>query len=297
GPLPAQATPTAGLAASTGVALAVVALSSLAEIGLRGRMLVGPARRALAPLLAAGAAPFTALTVHALLIATLQALPPQASGLVAGWGGWLVQLAAILAVGTLLAALRLPGPIERFLDGQGERFGGFVLARPPMPHVLPDDRSLAWGMRLEAPVDEVWRATTDPAFTAAWLADPIRPITRSVMDVRPGGGYRHEHADGSAVVGEFLRVEPPRLVVERMQHVGLARAPVLCTTSLREIDGGTVVESHERYESREQRDSAVALGLPFATASLLRLAALLEGEGALVGPGERWVRPEMQRLR
>lgn len=77
------------------------------------------------PIAAAGAAPLSSYVLHVLLhtALTLAALPLAAAGATEapwwlfGWGGVAVQLAAVLVLGTLLAALRRRGPLETLMSG------------------------------------------------------------------------------------------------------------------------------------------------------------------------------------
>jgi len=77
-------------------------------------------------------------------------------------------------------------------------------------------------LRLEAPVERVFRALTDPKRLAQWWgqADQYRTSDWQV-DLRPGGAWScrtqslrpgEEISGQGSVRGEFKRVEPPRLL-------------------------------------------------------------------------------------
>jgi len=59
--------------------------------------------------------------------------------------------------------------------------------------------------RLRHPIEEVWKAITDPAEIGAWAG------TRPELDLEPGGRYVTHHGSGHTVVDRIVRVEPPTL--------------------------------------------------------------------------------------
>jgi uncharacterized protein YndB with AHSA1/START domain len=77
--------------------------------------------------------------------------------------------------------------------------------------------------RFDAPREAVYRAHTEPALIQQWLLGPdgwTMPVCHT--DVRPGGTFRYEWANGKGqgfhVTGEFLEIEPNKRIVhvERM---------------------------------------------------------------------------------
>ncbi|MEV7527775.1 SRPBCC domain-containing protein [Agrococcus sediminis] len=259
-----------------GLALAVVGAA-----GLGGASAGQRARRALAPALAAGAAPVTVLLATALVHALLLAVGPQAPALVEGWSGWAVLVAAALGVGALLAALRADAPLERWMDAAALRSGGPRRAAEPLAVALPDERSISYAVRFRAPAEAVWQALTDPRLVPLWLPDPGMPMTSCAIDARTGGGYRFEHGGGvrrPVVVGEYLHVERPVRIVERQWQEGGRRPPVTASTVLEQHGDVTVLHGHEVFESQRLRDSVLPqLGIP--AAAYERLAALVERGG------------------
>jgi uncharacterized protein YndB with AHSA1/START domain len=64
-----------------------------------------------------------------------------------------------------------------------------------------------------APVDEVYRAWTDPEVMVRWWAPPDRTLAHAEIDARPGGSYRLEMVGGDGgryvIAGEYVDVDPP----------------------------------------------------------------------------------------
>lgn len=64
-----------------------------------------------------------------------------------------------------------------------------------------------------APVEEVYRAWTDPAVLARWWGRADQVVRRADADPRPGGAYRFEVATATGaiyvVAGEYTDVDPP----------------------------------------------------------------------------------------
>ena len=78
--------------------------------------------------------------------------------------------------------------------------------------------------RLEAPVDEVYAAWTDPVVMRTWLS----PVVDA--DARVGGRYRIENHDGGAVhvhSGEYLAIDPGRRIEQTFRYEGPTAVPFL----------------------------------------------------------------------
>ena len=85
--------------------------------------------------------------------------------------------------------------------------------------VTPDQDAIALEVQIAAPPDRVFQAITDPTQLLRWWGQQgMYHGTKWCTDVRPGGQWRCEgvsDTDGSAfhVSGEYLEVDPPRLLV------------------------------------------------------------------------------------
>jgi len=84
--------------------------------------------------------------------------------------------------------------------------------------VTPDQNAVIAEVFIAAPPARVFQAISDPTQLPRWWGqDGLYHITKSMADVRPGGAWRNEGegADGKKfwVEGEYLEVEPPRLLV------------------------------------------------------------------------------------
>ena len=102
-----------------------------------------------------------------------------------------------------------------------------------------DGCTLTFVRRLENPPDEVWRALTEPAGLAAWLAD-------ATVDLRLGGEIELRFDDGT-MHGTITELEPPRALAYRWHEGGPAESHV--RFELSGSDAGTVLTLvHTRLE-------------------------------------------------
>jgi uncharacterized protein YndB with AHSA1/START domain len=84
--------------------------------------------------------------------------------------------------------------------------------------ITPDQNAVLAEIFIAAPPARVFQAISDPAQLPKWWGqDGLYHVTKSTMDVRPGGKWRSDGvgADGKTfyVEGEYLEVDPPRLLV------------------------------------------------------------------------------------
>jgi uncharacterized protein YndB with AHSA1/START domain len=84
--------------------------------------------------------------------------------------------------------------------------------------ISPDQDTVVAEIFIAAPPARVFQAISDPTQLPKWWGqDGMYHVTKSIMDVRPGGRWRSEGvgADGKTfwVEGEYLEVDPPRLLV------------------------------------------------------------------------------------
>jgi uncharacterized protein YndB with AHSA1/START domain len=84
--------------------------------------------------------------------------------------------------------------------------------------ITPDQNAVIAEIFIAAPPARVFQAISDPKQLPQWWGQSgLYRITKSTMDVRPGGKWRSEGLgdDGKTfyVEGEYLEVDPPRLLV------------------------------------------------------------------------------------
>jgi len=84
--------------------------------------------------------------------------------------------------------------------------------------ITPDQNAVIAEIFIAAPPARVFQAISDPAQLPKWWGQSgLYHVVKSSMDVRPGGKWRSDGvgADGKEfyVEGEYLEVEPPRLLV------------------------------------------------------------------------------------
>ncbi|WP_214474865.1 SRPBCC domain-containing protein [Mesorhizobium sp. dw_380] len=110
---------------------------------------------------------------------------------------------------------------------------------------------------IAAPPERVFRAlTADDQIPLWWRSDELYRTTRHRADVRPGGAWRSEGigADGQEfhVQGEYLKVEPPHLLVMTWKAPWDDDNVTIVTYTLEEVDAGTrLILRHEGFAARE----------------------------------------------
>jgi uncharacterized protein YndB with AHSA1/START domain len=80
------------------------------------------------------------------------------------------------------------------------------------------DGTIVASVEVDAPPDAVFRAISSPEICEWWGSDDLYRVTNWVGDVRPGGAWQCEAKrtngdDVSIVRGEFITVDPPRVLV------------------------------------------------------------------------------------
>ena len=98
---------------------------------------------------------------------------------------------------------------------------------------------------IAAPIDEVWRALTDPAAMEEWGAGAAD------MDAEPGGEFSQWSGD---IRGTVQEIEPPARLVEEW-YGGEWAEPSIATFTLTPVRGGTRVSlQHTNVPDDEAAD-------------------------------------------
>ena len=84
--------------------------------------------------------------------------------------------------------------------------------------ITPDQNAVIAEVFIAAPPERVFQAISDPTQLPRWWGqEGLYRVTKSTMDVRPGGKWRSDGvgADGKTfyVEGKYLEVDPPRRLV------------------------------------------------------------------------------------
>ena len=99
-----------------------------------------------------------------------------------------------------------------------------------------------------ATIDEVFAAWTTPTLMARWLSPTGRAEVEA--DIRVGGRFRVVMLDADSRLehtGEYLRIEPPSLLVFTWVSAYTGAEPSVVTVTLQQRDTATLVTlNHER---------------------------------------------------
>lgn len=121
----------------------------------------------------------------------------------------------------------------------------------------------------DAPIEEVWELWSDPRKLERWWGPPTHPPTFEKYDLTPGGEatYFMPGPDGAMWGAWRVRAVDPPTSLEftnayaEPDGTPVADMPVFtATVKLTEHDGGTRMEIHERFESREDMERMLNMG-------------------------------------
>lgn len=122
-----------------------------------------------------------------------------------------------------------------------------------------------------APIERVWQLWADPRQLERWWGPPTHPATMQEFDLTPGGDvtYFMTGPDGERYHGwwRISSVNPPKSLeyddgFADQDGKPLDDMPVTTVQmQLTEHDGGTRMELRSVYESREQMDQLMTMGM------------------------------------
>src|SRR4029079_15088110 len=105
--------------------------------------------------------------------------------------------------------------------------------------LIGDDVAVVREVVVAASPETIWQFLVDPTKAVRWMGVAAR------LDARTGGRYRVEVLPGDAVLGEFVKVDPPRRLVQTWGwERGSGSVPAGSTTvafDLVQRDEGTLV--------------------------------------------------------
>ncbi|MGO4689412.1 SRPBCC family protein [Glaciibacter sp. 2TAF33] len=117
----------------------------------------------------------------------------------------------------------------------------------------------------DAPVADVFRAYTDPDLVSQWLGPRDLKMELHEYDARTGGAYSYTHRDaegnGFGFRGVFHTVDPERSIVQTFEFDGYPGHISLDAANFEDLGGRTRVSSRSVYQSVEDRDGIVAMGM------------------------------------
>jgi uncharacterized protein YndB with AHSA1/START domain len=133
-----------------------------------------------------------------------------------------------------------------------------ITAEPGVPQVRTE-------RELDAPLDLVYRAFTEPELLAQWLGPRKYIMTVDRYDLRDGGTWRYVHSDeaGNAYGfhGVFHGHPSPKGIVQTFEFEGAPGHVSLDTVTFEEHDGRTTVRTNSLFQSVEARDAMVNSGM------------------------------------
>jgi uncharacterized protein YndB with AHSA1/START domain len=135
----------------------------------------------------------------------------------------------------------------------------------------PDNLSIALIADFDAPIDRVWELWSDPRKLERWWGPPRYPATFEKHDLTPGGEATYlmtgPEGDTSRGMWRVTAVDPPTSLEFTDAFADADGTPIAdmpthwVTVRLIERDGGTRMEMHSRFESREDMERLVDMGM------------------------------------
>ncbi len=127
----------------------------------------------------------------------------------------------------------------------------------------------------DAPRERVFAAWTDPQRMARWWGphEFTNPVCE--LDARPGGAIliHMRGPDGTVypMTGVFQEIVPPERLVYTFEFEGMPGHILLETLTFEEQDGKTKLTDHALFDSVEDRDGMLNLGMEAGAAESLDL--------------------------
>ncbi|WP_026555191.1 SRPBCC family protein [Arthrobacter sp. 35W] len=118
---------------------------------------------------------------------------------------------------------------------------------------------------LDAPLDAVYRAYTDPALITQWMGPRNLAMEIVEFDPRAGGRWNYIHRDpeGNAFgfKGVFHSITPGEQMLQTFEFDGYPGHVSLERVTFEDLGGRTKVSTHAVYQTVEDRDGMVASGM------------------------------------
>jgi uncharacterized protein YndB with AHSA1/START domain len=134
-----------------------------------------------------------------------------------------------------------------------------------------DNLTLTLVADFDVPAERVWQLWADPRQLERWWGPPTHPATVEEHDLTPGGGvtYFMTGPDGERYRGwwRVASVNPPKSLeftdgFADQDGTPVADMPVTTVQlQLTERDGGTRMELRSVYDSREQMEQLMTMGM------------------------------------
>jgi uncharacterized protein YndB with AHSA1/START domain len=134
-----------------------------------------------------------------------------------------------------------------------------------------DNLTLTLIADFEAPSDRVWQLWSDPRKLERWWGPPTYPATVQRHDLSPGGevAYSMTGPEGDTHHGywRITAANPPKSLEFTdgfADQDGAPNAELPTTTVLMQLvehDGGTRMELRSTYDSREQMEQLISMGM------------------------------------
>ena len=121
----------------------------------------------------------------------------------------------------------------------------------------------------DAPIERVWDLWSDPRKLERWWGPPTHPATFEKHDLAPGGEATYFMTGPEGAMWGAWRVsavDPPTSLEFANAFADTDGTPVadmpvfMVRVRLTERDGGTRMEMHSRFESREDMERMVNMG-------------------------------------
>jgi uncharacterized protein YndB with AHSA1/START domain len=147
---------------------------------------------------------------------------------------------------------------------------------------MPSDLEIIITREFKARRALVFDAFTQPQHVKRWYGLRASELRVCEIDLRVGGAWRYvlhdvdSHTD-HAFSGEYREIVRPERLVCTERYEPIAGSEHLCTVTLTELAGKTVLHNHMLYTSVEQRDGHLQSGMePGMQQALDRLDELLQ---------------------
>ncbi|ERN40592.1 hypothetical protein KR51_00028490 [Rubidibacter lacunae KORDI 51-2] len=128
----------------------------------------------------------------------------------------------------------------------------------------PTDTSIHIFREIDAPLELVWRAYTEPELVKQWMTGPPdHSMPTCEIDFRVGGQGHYVWKNPEFEMGmtaEFLEIVDRERIVHTENYEGWPEGQSTLTASFRAIGDRTEIDIHIQYKTQEARDAALQPG-------------------------------------
>ncbi len=135
----------------------------------------------------------------------------------------------------------------------------------PTMKAIPGSLEMVITHKFDAPRDLVYKIYTDPKLVPEWWGPRNLTTVVEKMELRSGGVWRYVQHDAQNNIfpfyGVYHSLEPNRQIISTFEWEGMPGHVMLVTLDFDEIDGKTIINQQNVFQSVQDRDGMIQQGM------------------------------------